>query len=255
VSGRRLVVVVLPAVVCLALPVLVGVSAAGTQPAPPPGDAGAGSPDGAELYDTACTNCHGDDARGTERGPSLLDEGPAAVDWVLRTGRMPLFAVDHQAVPRDDRRYDRADIDAIIDHLRSLGMRGPDIPEVDVGSGDVGRGGELFRRDCAACHQVLGQGGVVNDGRDAPPLQTVDATTIGEALAIAPGVMPSFAHLDDQEVADVAAYVLRVAQEPDDAGGAGIGHIGPVAEGFVAGLVLAGVVLVVLRWIGTRTRS
>lgn len=241
----------LPIAVCLAVPLLVAFVGSSTRSA---ARVQAADPDGAALYDAGCTSCHGDDGRGTDDGPSLLDEGPAAVDWVLRTGRMPLPDPDRQAIARDPARYDRAEIDAIIDHLTSLGMEGPAIPDVSPDDGDVARGGDLFRRNCAGCHQVLGQGGVVNAGRAAPSLQSVDATTIGEVLLVGPGVMPDFSEFSDQEVDDLAAYVLGVAQEPDDAGGLGIGHIGPVTEGFVAGLALVGAVLV-LRWIGTRTTA
>ncbi len=246
--NRHLHLVLIPLAICIAAPVIVGLESAQGSSAP------TAAPDGAVLYTTSCSTCHGDDARGTDRGPSLLGEGAAAVDWVLRTGRMPLPAPDQQAVPRSPEPLDRDQIDAIIGHLRSLGMRGPEIPTVSPQDGDVARGGAQFRLRCAACHQVLGQGGVVNAGRDAPPLQTVDATTVGEVLAVGPGVMPSFADLDSHQVDDIAAYVLDEAQHPDDAGGLGIGHIGPVAEGFAAAVALV-VIVLALRWIGTRTRS
>jgi ubiquinol-cytochrome c reductase cytochrome c subunit len=46
---------------------------------------------GRTLYDTHCTSCHGVNGEGiADRGPPLLNEGPAAVDFVLRTGRMPM---------------------------------------------------------------------------------------------------------------------------------------------------------------------
>ncbi len=210
-------------------------------------------PDGAELYGTTCASCHAPDGRGTPDGPSLLDEGPAAVDWVLRTGRMPLSSPGVQAVARSEPRFDSAQIDAIISHLQSLGMEGPGIPTVDLSGADVVRGGEIFRRNCASCHQSVAQGGAVNGGRDAPDLQGVDALTIAEVLKVGPGVMPNFSELDDTEVADVSAWVIQVGQEPDDRGGAGIGHIGPIAEGLALLLVIAIGVLGLARWIGDRT--
>ena len=42
------------------------------------------------LYEANCSTCHGLDAAGTTNGPSLVTVGPAAVDFMLRTGRMPL---------------------------------------------------------------------------------------------------------------------------------------------------------------------
>ena len=50
---------------------------------------------------TQCASCHGVDGEGVEdRGPPLTDEGPAAVDFVLRTGRMPMAAPNMQATAR-----------------------------------------------------------------------------------------------------------------------------------------------------------
>jgi ubiquinol-cytochrome c reductase cytochrome c subunit len=211
------------------------------------------SPDGTALYATSCSSCHGTDGKGTSDGPTLLDEGPAAVDWVLRTGRMPLHAPGDQAVARSKPSYDRAQIDAIISYLRSLGMKGPAIPEVDLSGADIVNGGEIFSRNCASCHQAVAQGGAVNGGRDAPSLQSTDALTIAEVLRVGPGVMPNFSGFDRAQVADVSAWVTQVGQKPDDRGGAGIGHIGPIAEGLVIWLVIAVGALGALRWIGDKT--
>ena len=218
-------------------------------------DRGEGDQSGEELYQSACSSCHGPDARGTDDGPSLLREGPAAVDWVLRTGRMPLFAPEDQAVARGRIRFDQAEIDRITDHLLGLGMEGPSVPDRELGNGDIVNGGELFRRNCAACHQAVAQGGIVDGGRRAPSLQDVDTRTVAEVLAVGPGVMPSFADFTDSEVDDLATWITTVAQRPDDRGGFGIGHIGPVAEGLVIWIFLAVAVIGALRWIGARASS
>jgi quinol---cytochrome-c reductase cytochrome c subunit len=66
--------------------------------------------------------------------------------------------------------------------------------------------------------------------------------------------MPHFseAQISNAEANSIARYVLSV-RHPDDAGGWGIGHIGPVPEGMVAWL-LAGTVLVLFtRILGKRT--
>ena len=72
-------------------------------------------------------------------------------------------------------------------------------------------------------------------------------------MRVGPGVMPDFSGFDDSEVADVTAWVTQVGQEPDDRGGLGIGHVGPLAEGFVIWLVIAIGVVGTLRWIGDTT--
>jgi ubiquinol-cytochrome c reductase cytochrome c subunit len=54
-------------------------------------------------------------------------------------------------------------------------------------------------------------------------------------------------------VRDVTAYVTSFIQHPANPGGAGLGGIGPVAEGFVALLFGVGGLMLVCYWIGERT--
>ena len=68
--------------------------------------------------------------------------------------------------------------------------------------------------------------------------------------------MPTFSEkqISDRELNAIIAYV-EASKHPDDRGGWGIGHLGPVPEGMVTWL-LAGVILVALCGvIGTRLRS
>ena len=45
---------------------------------------------GKELFDTSCVTCHGVNLQGvTDRGPSLIGVGEAAVYFQVSTGRMP----------------------------------------------------------------------------------------------------------------------------------------------------------------------
>src|ERR671922_113748 len=74
-----------------------------------------------------------------------------------------------------------------------------------------------------------------------------------EAIRTGPHLMPVFGRrqLDDSQVDSVIRY-LEYARDPDDPGGWGIGHIGPIPEGLAAWLV-AGLGLVgVTRLIGNR---
>jgi ubiquinol-cytochrome c reductase cytochrome c subunit len=68
--------------------------------------------------------------------------------------------------------------------------------------------------------------------------------------------MPRFdeRRLDDEDVDSIARYVTKVARHPDNRGGWGIGNIGPIPEGLVAWLLAGGVLLLVARVIGERTR-
>jgi ubiquinol-cytochrome c reductase cytochrome c subunit len=49
----------------------------------------------------------------------------------------------------------------------------------------------------------------------------------------------------------VAAYV-EYLHRPDDRGGLGLGHLGPIPEGFVGWVVGMGALLLAARLIGTR---
>src|SRR5206468_681609 len=114
---------------------------------------------------------------------------------------------------------------------------GPAIPRVDAARGDVARGMRAFTERCAGCHQVVARGGIVTGG-SVPPLDQSTAVQIAEAMQIGPYLMPRFstAQLDAGWLVDVAAYIAYT-RHPDDRGGWGIGHIGPIPEGMVAWLL------------------
>lgn len=220
-------------------------------------DAGTGSAtttttraDVATTFLADCATCHGADAMGIEgRGPSLQGVGEAMVDYELSTGRMPLDAPGDRTVRRAPR-YDRRTIGALDGYVASLAGGGPEIPT--VGNGDVSKGGELFRLQCAACHSWAGNGGALLE-REAPSLHASTPTQVAEAVRTGPGTMPTFgnAALDSGQLDDVVAYVRTLAH-PDDRGGFGLWHLGPFVEGAVGWFVALGGVLLGLRWIGTR---
>ena len=194
---------------------------------------------GRGLFTSNCAACHGPAGQGGNGGPSLVGVGAASADFYLRTGRMPLSAPG-QRVVRQDPHFDDAQIQALVAYVESLGP-GPGIPQV-ASSGDLHRGWELFQANCAACHNATGAGNAIGGGYVAVDLGNADATTVAEATIIGPGAMPNFA-FDDASLADIATYVrwLRDAPTP---GGAPIGQVGPVAEGFVA--VAIGLPLLIL---------
>jgi ubiquinol-cytochrome c reductase cytochrome c subunit len=208
------------------------------------------------LFADGCSSCHGVDARGIRNlGPSLYGAGAAAADFYLSTGRMPL------SNPRDEPTrsrpaYKRADIDALVAYVGSLG-RGPAVPRVRPNQGRVNAGMRTFTLDCAGCHQVGAAGGIVTGGV-APRLDDPDVTPtqIGEAIRVGPFLMPSFdeRHITEQDVNDIARYVA-LTQQPDDRGGWGIGHIGPIPEGMVAWLLAGSALLLVARLIGERNEA
>jgi quinol---cytochrome-c reductase cytochrome c subunit len=206
---------------------------------------------GRTLFVEGCSACHGLDARGVKgQGPSLVGAGAAAADFYLSTGRMPLDDPGRQPL-RGDPAYDRADIDALVAYIASLGP-GPAIPEVDPARGDLAEGQRAFTANCAGCHQIVGRGGVLTGGF-SPSLQDATASQIGEAVRVGPYLMPPFdEHRIDAHTLDSIARYLQYARHPDDRGGWGIFEIGPVPEGMVAWLLGTLVLLIAVRLLGER---
>jgi ubiquinol-cytochrome c reductase cytochrome c subunit len=126
---------------------------------------------------------------------------------------------------------------------------------VDPAKGSLSQGFELFTEHCAGCHQAVAQGGYVTDTR-VPPLQQSTPTQIAAAVRTGPYLMPEFSRrqISDSELNSIVAYV-QSTKHPEDRGGWGIGHIGPVPEGMVAWAV-AGIALIGLCvLIGERMRA
>lgn len=191
-----------------------------------------------QIYLRDCATCHGARGEGTDDGPSLEHSGPALADYMLTTGRMPLAHPDDEMV-RHDPRYDAATIAALVAYVASLHPdAGQPIPEVDVASANLARGGEDFRLACAACHQAVGQGGALRYG-EAPSLMRSTPVQVVEAMRTGPGTMPVFAEdaFSDDEVAGIAAYI-QYLQDPEDRGGQPLWHFGPLAEGLIAFLAV-----------------
>lgn len=206
---------------------------------------------GAELYAVGCASCHGPAGEGTPDGPPLLGVGAASVDFQLSTGRMPLADPDRQAVRRPPA-YSPEEIGDLVAFVTSLAPgRGPGIPVVDPEAGDLSLGRQLYGANCAACHGPGGQGASVGGGQVAPDVHQATAVEVAEAVIVGPGAMPPF-RLDGPELDALVRYVLSL-REVDDPGGAGLGHVGPVAEGLVAWLVGMGLLVVAIRLTGTRT--
>jgi ubiquinol-cytochrome c reductase cytochrome c subunit len=220
-----------------------------TAPGPSTSPSGAGEPLGAELYAGQCATCHGVAGEGVEdRGPTLIDEGPAAVDFVLRTGRMPMADPTMEA-GRGPVRYSETEIRALVEYAGAFGD-GPGIPVVDPEAGDLARGGELFRLNCAACHVASGAGAAIGGGREAPPLTKSTPTEVGQAIIVGPGAMPVFGSFSEDDINSVASYVEELKAEGATAV-TEFGGAGPVAEGLAAWLLALIPLVAFTRWIGT----
>lgn len=181
-------------------------------------------------------------------GPSLEHEGAAAVDFVLRTGRMPLASPEMQAT-RGPVRFTEAEIEALVEHVGRLGT-GAEIPDVEPLLGDVSKGGELYRLNCAACHVASGSGAPIGGGYRAPNLSESTPTQIGEAILVGPGSMPEFGSFSKQDINSVAAYIGELNDE-HSTGASSFGGVGPVAEGLAAWLLALVPLIALTRWIGS----
>ena len=209
---------------------------------------------GRVLFERGCSSCHGLHGEGTNIAPTLVGVGAAAADFQLTTGRMPLPQPGVESERRDPI-YPPDQIEALSAYVGSLAP-GPAIPTIrqdQWDNADLAQGGELFRANCASCHQAAGKGGALTYGKHAPGLSEATPDEVMEAIRTGPENMPVFSPTqitNDQAVA-IAKYVKFVTSPPDP-GGAGLGHLGPIPEGLVIWLIgITGVAAAAL-WIGSR---
>lgn len=222
---------------------------------------------GKQLYQRDCAWCHGRDGKGTEeRGPQILTgtNGPAFLDFMLSSGRMPLERPDQRMVRRDTI-YSDEEIEEIVDYVESLGTEGPDIPTLALEDADLASGGQLYQENCAACHSTTGIGGALTEGAGGsdggpqrprtviPPATAGTPVEVAEAIRVGPGTMPVFGDetFDDDDLDAIVAYV-EYLKDPDDRGGASFGRIGPVVEGAIGWIVGLGLLVIFIMWIGTK---
>ncbi|MFL0458877.1 c-type cytochrome [Kytococcus sedentarius] len=190
--------------------------------------------EGNKLFQANCATCHGANGEGiTDAGPSLVGVGAAAVDFQVATGRMPLAAPGVQAM-RKEPQFDQEQIDQMAAFVASLGD-GPAVPEeqyTDLEGADAARGGELFRVNCAMCHNFNGSGGALTRGKYAPSLEGVSPKHVYQAMDTGPQNMPVFSdsNLSPQDKEDISAYLDEMHNAPNQ-GGNDLGNLGPVADG------------------------
>jgi ubiquinol-cytochrome c reductase cytochrome c subunit len=226
--------------------------------APRPAQASASGVDqvglGKKLFLANCATCHGLQAQGSKVAPSLAGVGAAAVDFQVGTGRMPLAKPDVQA-PKQRVQFSNDEIAALAAYVASLAP-GPAIPDsqsVSGQGGNVAMGGELFRVNCAMCHNFAGSGGALTRGKFAPSLRNVSGKHIYEAMVTGPQSMPVFNddNISPQAKNDIIAYLHSVDQE-ENVGGMNLGNIGPVSEGLFAWVFGLGLMVAFAVWLGKK---
>jgi ubiquinol-cytochrome c reductase cytochrome c subunit len=242
------------------------VRAQGGEQHEPAGSGGQGEPagdpalveEGRRLYVEGCSSCHGADGKGSRltgrvSAPTLIGVGAAAVDFYVSSGRMPAADTNIPQAVRKPPAYDKRQTAALVAYVTSLGPGGPPIPELDLDKAVLSRGADLYLLNCAACHNAAGVGGALSYGAFAPSLHPPTPTEIAEAMRVGPGNMPIFGPetISDEELNDIVRYVVYL-QHPEDPGGAGLGHFGPLPEGFVGWLFGLGPLIGFTAWVGTR---
>lgn len=140
--------------------------------------------------------------------------------------------------------------------VASLGP-GPAIPtpaEYNYANADAAHGGELFRVNCAMCHNFAGSGGALTRGKFAPSLSTVSAKHIVEAMNTGPQSMPVFndTNIDTQNKQDIIAYLKEIQTQPSP-GGLRLGSMGPVSEGLFAWIFGLAILIGAAVWLGSKS--
>ena len=210
--------------------------------------------EGGKLFVANCATCHGVNLQGTSEGPSLIGVGAAAVEFQVATGRMPLAASGPQAEEKPPQ-FTAEQIEALYTFVASKGA-GPGIPDEEylTGEGDVAAGGELFRVNCAMCHNVAGAGGALTEGKYAPSLQGVSAQHVYEAMVTGPQNMPVFNDMTvtPEQKANIIAY-LKYLDETPAVGGLTLGGLGPVSEGLFIWIFGLGAIVAITIWLTAKS--
>ena len=210
--------------------------------------------EGKRLFAANCATCHGLAADGTDAGPSLIGVGAASVDFQVGTGRMPLAASGPQAQEKPPQ-FTSSQTTAMSDYVASLAP-GPGIPQARYldADGNSANGAELFRVNCAMCHNVAGAGGALTEGKYAPALDGVTPAHIYEAMVTGPQNMPVFSDLNikPSDKRDIITYLKYLEKNPSP-GGFELGSLGPVAEGLFLWIFGLGAIVALTVWITAKS--
>ena len=212
---------------------------------------------GSVLFAEGCSSCHGLNGQGTSDGPTLVGVGAAAVHFQVSSGRMPMAAPGAQ-VMRKKPIYNEEETLALAAYVATFGP-GPAIPsEEEVNAwqnASLAEGGELFRTNCAQCHNFAGSGGALTNGKYAPSLAPATPLQIYEAMLTGPQSMPVFSDktLTPENKVAIIHYIQEL-NKSENPGGIDLGRLGPVTEGLFLWTIGLGALIAVAVWIGARVR-
>ena len=213
--------------------------------------------EGKQLFLKGCSSCHGLNAEGGAIAPSLIGVGAASVDFQVATGRMPMADMSTQAM-RKEPVYTPEQVAALAAYVASLapGPRAYTNEEIKwERDGNTAEGGELFRNNCAMCHNFAGQGGALTQGKYAPTVMGVEPKHIYEAMITGPQAMPVFSDktLTPEEKLSIIKWIKSAESEPQ-LGGVALGRVGPVTEGLLAWTLGIGLLIGVAVWLAAKAR-
>ena len=210
--------------------------------------------DGKKLFQANCATCHGLNLAGTEDGPSLYGVGELAVEFQVSTGRMPLQMQGPQA-PQKPAQFTEDQIKAMAAWVQSVAP-GPTYPDAKTldGQGDVANGAELFRTNCAMCHNVAAAGGALTEGKYAPALTSTSALHMYAAMVTGPQNMPVFSDLNltATDKQDIITYLQFLNENPSP-GGLDLGNLGPVSEGLFIWIFGLGAIVGITVWLTAKS--
>jgi ubiquinol-cytochrome c reductase cytochrome c subunit len=200
--------------------------------------------EGKQLFLKGCSSCHGLNAEGGAIAPSLIGVGAASVDFQVATGRMPMADMSTQAM-RKEPVYTPDEVAALAAYVASLAP-GPEIPGDELlnyeRDGSIAEGGELFRNNCAMCHNFA-------------TVMGVEPVHIYEAMITGPQSMPVFSDktLTPEEKLSIIKWIKSAEAEPA-LGGASLGRVGPVTEGLLVWTLGIGMLIGVAVWLAMKAR-
>ncbi len=213
--------------------------------------------EGKQIFARGCSSCHGLNAEGGSIAPSLIGVGAASVDFQVGTGRMPMADMSQQAMAKKPV-YNEAETAALAAYVASLAPGPASVTNESLTwerDGNTAQGGELFRTNCAMCHNFAAQGGALTNGKYAPSLMGTEANKIYEAMITGPQSMPVFSDktITPAEKLSIIKWIKAAQKEPG-LGGASLGRVGPVTEGLLGWTLGLGLLIGVAVWLASKAR-
>ena len=213
--------------------------------------------EGQTIFLKGCSSCHGLNSEGGAVAPSLIGVGAASVDFQVGTGRMPMQDMSQQAM-RKTPLYNEEEVAALAAYVASLAPGPASLTNEEITwerDGNTADGGELFRNNCAMCHNFAGQGGALTQGKYAPTLMGVEPKHIYEAMITGPQSMPVFSDkvVTPEEKLSIIKWIKAAESEPN-LGGAALGRVGPVTEGLLIWTLGIGLLIGIAVWLTAKAR-